>query len=79
MDNLAVEPRPFTEGDTLSKMSDADLEAIISHGGPALNKSPLMPPWGYTLSTSDMAALISYIRAVADPPYQASGLVYAQK
>lgn len=79
MDNLAVKPHPFTEGDTLNKMSDADLLAIISHGGPALNKSPLMPPWGYTLSRSDIAALISYIRAVADPPYQAGGLVYAQK
>jgi len=79
MDNLAVKPHPFTEGDTLNKMSDSDLVAIISHGGPALNKSPLMPPWGYTLSKSDVAALISYIRAVADPPYKAIGLVYAQK
>jgi mono/diheme cytochrome c family protein len=79
MDNLSVKPHPFTEGDTLNKMSDADLIAIISHGGPALNKSPQMPPWGYTLSKSDIAALVSYIRAVADPPYQAGGLVYAQK
>ena len=79
MDNLAVKPHPFTEGDTLNKMTDADLVAIISHGGAALNKSNLMPAWGYTLSKSDIAALISYIRAVADPPYQAGGLVYAQK
>lgn len=79
MDNLVVKPHPFTEGDTLNKMTDADLTAIISHGGAALNKSNLMPAWGYTLSKSDIAALISYIRAVADPPYQASGLVYAQK
>jgi mono/diheme cytochrome c family protein len=79
MDNLSVKPHPFTEGDALNKMSDADLVAIISHGGPALNKSAEMPPWGYTLSKSDIAALVSYIRAVADPPYEAGGLVYAQK
>jgi mono/diheme cytochrome c family protein len=79
LDNLSVKPHPFTEGDTLNKMSDADLAAIISHGGPALNKSPLMPPWGYTLSKTDIAALVTYIRAVADPPYEAGGLVYAQK
>ncbi len=79
MDNLSVKPHPFTEGDTLNKMSDADLIAIISHGGPALNKSPEMPPWGYTLSKGDIAALVAYIRAVADPPYEAGGLVYAQK
>ena len=79
MDNLVVKPHPFTEGETLNKISDADLVAVISHGGAALNKSPLMPPWGYTLSKSDIAALVSYIRAVADPPYEAGGLVYAQK
>jgi mono/diheme cytochrome c family protein len=79
MDNLSVKPHPFTEGDTLNKMSDADLIAIISHGGPALNKSAEMPPWGYTLSKNDIAALVAYIRAVADPPYESGGLVYAQK
>ena len=78
-DNLETKPHPFTEGDTLNKMSDADLTAIISHGGPALNKSALMPPYGYTLSKTEIEALISYIRLISDPPYHASGMVYAQK
>ena len=78
-DNLEVKPHPFTEGDTLNQMSDADLTAIISHGGPALNKSALMPPYGYTLSKTEIEALISYIRLISDPPYHASGVVYAQK
>lgn len=78
-DNLEVKPHPFTEGDTLNKMSDADLTAIISHGGPALNKSPLMAPYGYTLSKSEIQAIIAYIRMVSDPPYGAPGIVYAQK
>jgi mono/diheme cytochrome c family protein len=78
-DNLEVKPHPFTEGDTLNKMSDADLLAIINHGGPALSKSAAMPPYGYTLSKSEVQALICYIRIVSDPPYQASGMVYAQK
>jgi mono/diheme cytochrome c family protein len=78
-DNLEVKPHAFSEGDVLNKMSDADLTSIISHGGPALNKSPLMPPYGYTLSKTDIQALIAYIRIVSDPPYQAPGMVYAQK
>jgi len=78
-DNLEVKPHAFTEGDTLNKISDADLAAIISHGGPALNKSVLMPPYGLTLSKAEIQALISYIRLVSDPPYQASGMVYARK
>jgi len=78
-DNLEVKPHPFTEGDTLNKMTDADLTAIISHGGPALNKSALMPPYGYTLSKAEIEALIAYIRLISDPPQHASGTVYAQK
>jgi hypothetical protein len=77
-DNLEVKPHPFTEGDTLNKISDADLTAIIGHGGPALNKSELMPAWGNTLSKSDIQALISYIRAVSDPPSRGAGPVYAK-
>ena len=78
-DNLEVKPHAFTEGDTLNKMSDADLLAIISHGGAGLNKSPLMPAYGYTLSKAELQALIAYIRAVSDPPYHSPGLVYAQR
>jgi len=77
-DNLEIKPHPFTEGDTLNKMSDADLTAIITHGGPALQKSALMPAWGNTLSKSDIQALIAYIRAVADPPSRSAGPVYAK-
>jgi mono/diheme cytochrome c family protein len=76
-DNLEVKSHPFSEGETLNKLSDADLAAIITHGGPALNKSPLMPAYGYTLSKSDIQALISYIRSISDPPYPTSRLVYA--
>jgi mono/diheme cytochrome c family protein len=78
-DNLATKPHAFTEGDTLNNLSDAELQSIIGHGGAALNRSPLMPPYAYTLSKSDIQALISYIRIVSDPPYHAAGTVYAQK
>jgi mono/diheme cytochrome c family protein len=78
-DNLATRPHPFTEGTTLNKMSDADLNAIVQHGGPALNRSALMPSYGSTLSAADVRALIAYARAVADPPYQPAGTVYERK
>ena len=77
-DNLEVKPHPFTDGDALNKISDADLTAIISHGGAALNKSALMPAWGNTLSKSDIQALISYIHAISDPPSRNAGPVYAK-
>ncbi len=78
-DNLDPKPHAFTEGDALNKLSDADLTSIIGHGGPALGKSPSMPPYAYTLSAAEIRALVAYIRAVQDPPYRTPGVVYAQK
>ncbi len=78
MDNLEHKPHAFSEGDALNALSDADLTSIITHGGPALNRSPEMPPYGYTLSKQQIQALAAYIRAVADPPYRSAGVVYAK-
>lgn len=78
MDNLVAKPHPFTEGESLNKFTDADLNAIISHGGPALGKSAEMPAYGYTLTQRDIQALVSYIRAVSNPPYLSKGLVNAK-
>ena len=77
-DNLEVKPHPFTEGETLNKLSDGDLTAIITYGGPALNKSALMPAWGNTIKKADVQALIAYIRAISDPPSRSAGPVYAK-
>jgi len=77
-DNLEVKPHAFTDGDTYNKITDADLTAVIGHGGPALNKSALMPAWGNNLGKADVQALISYIRVVSDPPSRDAGPVYAK-
>lgn len=78
-DNLPVKPHAFDQGDTFNKLSDSDLNAIVSHGGPALNLSALMPAYGSTLSEADIRAVVAYVRLVSDPPYQAPGLVYAKR
>jgi len=52
---------------------------VIAHGGPSLNRSALMPPYGSTLSKSELQALIAYIRLIADPPYRTAGVTYAHK
>lgn len=77
-DNLDVKPHPFSEGNTLNQISDVDLTAIITNGGPALQKSALMPAWGNTLNKSDMQAVIAYIRAVSDPPSRNSGPLFVR-
>ncbi len=58
-------------------MSDADLAAIIARRRRALNKSAEMPPYGDTLTKTEIEALVAYLRAVADPPYRPQGVFYA--
>ncbi len=69
--NLTPAPALVNDGAILNAMSDDYLRNIITLGGSALGKSAMMPPWGRTLTQEDVRALITYIRAVAQPPYQA--------
>ncbi len=78
MDNLSPAPHQFTDGATLNRISDADLTNMITHGGPALGKSPQMPAYGATLKPAEIRAVVAYIRAVADPPYQMAGVKYGK-
>jgi mono/diheme cytochrome c family protein len=78
-DNLAPPPpHPFTDGNTLNGMPDADLIKIIADGGPALGKSPQTPAYRNTLTPAQIKAVVAYIRAVADPPYQAPPVKYKE-
>jgi len=77
-DNLAVKPHSFTNGEIYNKLSETDLANIIEHGGPAMNRSALMPPYQWTLNKAEIQAVIAYIRLVSDPPYVAPGVVYAK-
>lgn len=77
-DNLSPQPHQFSDGATYNRISDADLLNIISHGGLAVGKSPQTPSFGATLKPAEIKAVIAYIRSIADPPYQASGVKYAK-
>jgi mono/diheme cytochrome c family protein len=78
LDNLSPAPHQFTDGATLNRMTDADLTNMISHGGLALGKSPQMPAYAATLKPAEIKAVLSYIRTVADPPYQTPGVKYGK-
>lgn len=78
LDNLSPAPHQFTDGATLNRISDADLTNMIAHGGPALGKSPQMPAYGTTLKPTEIKAMLSYIRTIADPPYQTPGVKYGK-
>jgi mono/diheme cytochrome c family protein len=62
-------PRDHTDGRYMNALSDAHLTTVISEGGAAVQRSPLMPSWKGTLSPQHIADVITYLRTLAVPPY----------
>lgn len=59
----ALDPKPSDLSAT--KLSDADLTKIIKDGGPALERSPLMAPWGAVMDEAQLKAMVAFIRTLA--------------
>jgi len=60
--DFATDPRNFTNAEEMAKRTDADIKGVIKDGGQSISKSPLMPPWGATLSAAEVDDLVAYIR-----------------
>jgi mono/diheme cytochrome c family protein len=71
--NLTPTPPLMNDGEKLNGESDEYMENIVTLGGSALGKSAMMPPYGKTLSPADVAAVIAFTRAIAQPAYQKTG------
>lgn len=67
-----VTPAPplMNDGTVLNAESDDYLQNIITLGGSAMGKSPMMPPYGRVLGQDDIRAVIAFTRAIAQPPYR---------
>lgn len=63
--DFATDPRNFTNAADMAKRTDEDIRTVIKDGGPSISKSPLMPPWGATLSAAEVNDLLAYIRKFA--------------
>jgi cytochrome c oxidase cbb3-type subunit 3 len=63
--DFATDPRNFTVGADMAKRTDEDIKGVIKDGGPSISKSPLMPPWGATLTAAEVDGLLVYIRKMA--------------
>ena len=60
--DFPVSPRNFTNAAEMAKLSDADVKNVILDGGPVVSKSPMMPPWGKTLTAAEVDALVTHLR-----------------
>jgi cytochrome c5 len=68
--NVTPTPPLMNDGSKLNGLSDEFMRNIITLGGAAMGKSPMMPAWGRTLSQEEIQAEIAFARAIAQPPYQ---------
>ncbi|MFQ5439784.1 MAG: c-type cytochrome [Paracoccaceae bacterium] len=62
--DFPVSPRNFTDAGEMNKLSDADIRNAVMDGGPAVSKSPMMPPWGKTLTGEEIDAIIKHLRVL---------------
>jgi mono/diheme cytochrome c family protein len=69
----------MNDGATLNALSDEAMRNIIALGGAAVGKSPMMPPWGHTLTPDDVQAVIAFARAIAQPPHRQPSTVGANE
>ena len=72
--NLTPVPPLMNDGDKLNNEPDEFLQSIITKGGAALNRSPMMPPYGNTLTPDQVKAVIAFARVIAQPPYTRNSL-----
>lgn len=65
--NLDPHPRDLSDPAFQKKKADVDLTDAVQRGGAGVGLSPLMPPWGRTLSKRELADVVLYVRTLARP------------
>ncbi len=62
---LNPKPRAFTDKAYMTGLTDENLLKVITEGGAAVGKSPLMAPWKGTLKDQEIKDVAAYVRAFA--------------
>jgi mono/diheme cytochrome c family protein len=62
-----LDPKPAAHSDAsyMDTLSDEHLVLVISKGGPAVGKSPLMAGWAGTLNDGQIVDVVAYIRTLS--------------
>ncbi len=60
--DMSVQPRDHTDAKAMSGRSDETIFKVIKEGGPSIDKSVLMPPWGETFSDEEIHELVVHLR-----------------
>jgi mono/diheme cytochrome c family protein len=61
---LNPKPRDLSDKGYVASLKDDYIKKIITQGGQAVGKSPLMPPMGGSLKDDDVENIIAYVRSL---------------
>jgi mono/diheme cytochrome c family protein len=66
--SAGLNPKPAKHSDAayMDALSDEHIFKVIKEGGPAVGKSPLMAPWGGTLSDAQIWDVVAYVRTLSE-------------
>lgn len=62
--DMSVQPRDHTDAKAMSGRSDDQLFKVIKEGGPAIDKSVLMPRWDGILSDGEIHDMVRHLRTL---------------
>lgn len=60
--DLGAAPKDLTNAEELRRLTDDRIGEIVAKGGARNELSPLMPPWGNTLTGEEIRGLVRLIR-----------------
>lgn len=66
--NVDPHPRDLSDPTFQKAKSDADLADTVRRGGAGVGLSPLMPPWGKTLTADQIDQVVQYVRTLKKNP-----------
>ena len=69
--DMSVQPRDHTDAKSMSGRSDDTIFKVIKEGGPSIDKSVLMPPWGDTFTDDEIHDLVAHLRMLCKCSYGA--------
>jgi mono/diheme cytochrome c family protein len=66
--NLDPKPRDLSDPKFAQTKSEADLADAVRRGGSGVGLSPLMPPYGHTLSARQIDEVVLYLKSLQKKP-----------
>lgn len=63
--SLTPKPTSFADKVKMKTITDASMFDMIKKGGAAMNRSPLMAPWGGVMKDEDIHNVVAFLRTLS--------------